>query len=79
MNESNVFESEGRSSLDSMFSPNSVVLIGATDKEDSVGRTVLERLRIPAFGGRIYPVNPSHAEILGVHAYSKIGDIPEKS
>jgi len=78
MNESHVVEGEGRSSLDSMFSPKSVALIGATEKLGSVGRTVLERLHIPAFVGRIYPVNPNHAEILGLRAYPRIGDIPEK-
>ncbi len=82
MNDSSVnevtTEGEGRSVLDSMFSPQSVALIGATDKEESVGRTVLERLRIPAFRGRIYPVNPKHPEVLGLRAYSRIGDVPEK-
>ncbi len=71
-------DGDGRSVLDSMFSPQSVALIGATDKEASVGRTVLERLRIPAFRGRIYLVNPNHTEVLGLRAYSRIGDIPEK-
>ena len=57
---------KARSALDSMFSPKSVAVIGATDREGSVGRTVLERLRIPAFRGRIYPVNPNHTEVLGL-------------
>ena len=58
MNESDEYAGEGRSALDSMFSPKSVAVIGATDREGSVGRTVLERLRIPAFRGRIYPCQP---------------------
>jgi len=78
MNELHVYEGEGRSPLDSMFAPKSVALIGATDKEGSVGRTVLERLHIPAYGGRIYPVNPNRAEVGGLRAYPRIGDIPEK-
>ena len=43
-----------------------------------MGRTVLERLRIPAFRGSIYPVNPNHTDVLGLRAYPKIGDVPEK-
>ena len=35
-------------------------------------------MRIPAFRGRIYPVNPNHTEVLGLRAYPKIGDVPEK-
>jgi len=78
MNEPDAYAGEARSALDSMFTPKSVAVIGATDREESVGRIVLERLRIPAFRGRIYPVNPNHTELLGLRAYPKIGDIPEK-
>ena len=78
MNEPDAYAGEARSALDSMFSPKSVAVIGATDREESVGRTVLERLRIPAFRGRIFPVNPNHTDVLGLRAYPKIGDIPEK-
>jgi acetyltransferase len=78
MNDSGGFERESRSALDCVFSPKSVAVIGATDRVGSVGRTVLERLRISAFHGRIYPVNPNHEEVLGLRAYPKIGDVPEK-
>jgi acetyltransferase len=78
MNESDEYAGEGRSALKSMFSPKSVAVIGATDREGSVGRTVLERLRIPAFPGRIFPVNPNHTDVLGLPAYPKISDVPEK-
>ncbi len=61
-----------------MFSPKSVAVIGATDREGSVGRVVLERLHIPSYGGRIFPVNPNHTDVLGLRAYPKIGDVPEK-
>ncbi len=71
--------SEGRSVLDSMFSPQSVALIGATDKEGSVGRTMLERLRIPAFRGRIYPVHPTRPEVLGLRASKRIGNVPHEA
>ncbi len=69
---------EKRSALDSMFSPKSVAVIGATDREGSVGRTVLEKLRINTFHGQVYAVNPNHPEVLGLHAFARIGDIPEK-
>ena len=78
MNEPDEFAGQGRSALKSMFYPNSVAVIGATDREGSVGRTVLERLRIPAFSGRIFPVNPNHKTVLGLPAFSRIGDVPER-
>jgi acetyltransferase len=66
-----------RESLDAMFSPSSVAVIGATDRASTVGLTVLQNLLNPAFRGRVYPVNPQRAEILGVKAFKKIGDVPE--
>ena len=78
MNEPDEFAGQGRSALNSMFYPNSVAVIGATDREGSVGRTVLERLRIPAFSGRIFPVNPNHTNVLGLPAFPRIGDVPER-
>jgi acetyltransferase len=66
-----------RESLDAMFSPPSVAVIGATDRASTVGLAVLQNLLHPDFRGRLYPVNPQRAEILGVKAFKKIGDVPE--
>ena len=60
-----------------MFAPKSVALIGASEKPGSVGRALLENLQ--SFHGRVFPVNPSHAMVLGQKAFSKIKDVPEKS
>ncbi len=64
-----------RHPLDSVFSPQSVAIIGATEKPNSVGRAVCENL-IP-FGGRVFPVHPTHDSVLGRQAYPNIGVVPE--
>jgi predicted CoA-binding protein len=66
-----------RESLDAMFNPSSVAVVGATEHTGTVGRTVLQNLLNPSFRGRVYPVNPKHSEILGVKAFKKIGGVPE--
>jgi acetyltransferase len=71
-----VLRSETRP-LDALFKPGSVAVIGATEREGSVGRALLSNLQIPAFHGKIYPVNPQHAKVLGLAAYSSIGEVPE--
>lgn len=63
--------------LDALFGPESVAVIGATDRAGTVGRTVLQNLLDPAFHGRVYPVNPQRSEVLGVKAYKSIRDVPE--
>ncbi len=73
-----MFPGERRSALESMFSPGSVAVIGATDREGTVGRAVVEKLRAESFRGKVYAVNPKHPEILGLRCYPKIADVPEK-
>lgn len=72
-----VSESGGRSSLDALFQPRSVAVVGATERPGSVGRTLLANLTGGSLQAKIYAVNPNHPEVLGVKAYKKIGDIPE--
>jgi acetyltransferase len=78
MNESDESADNGRSALNRLFLPKSVAVIGATDRQGSVGRTLLERLATSSFRGSIFPVNPKHVDVLGLRAYPKIGDVPEK-
>jgi acetyltransferase len=65
-------------SLDPIFAPKSVAVIGATEKEGSVGRTILWNLLSNPFGGTIYPVNPKRANVLGIKAYPDVKSIPEQ-
>ncbi len=67
-----------RKALDMLFSPKSVAVIGATEKEGSVGRTILWNLISNPFGGTVFPVNPKRSSILGIKAYPTIAAVPEK-
>jgi acetyltransferase len=67
-----------RLGLAAMFAPDSVAVIGATDRAGTVGRTVLQNLLRPEFKGRVYPVNVQRAEVLGVKAYKTVRDLPER-
>jgi acetyltransferase len=66
-----------KQSLEALFTPETVAVIGATDRLGAVGRTVLQNLLDPAFHGRVYPVNPQRSEVLGAKAYKSIGEVPE--
>ena len=65
-------------SLQPIFSPKSVAVIGATEKAGSVGRTVIWNLISSPFGGTVYPVNPKRENILGIKAYPNIKDLPDQ-
>ncbi|MCW0217211.1 MAG: CoA-binding protein, partial [Prosthecobacter sp.] len=62
-------------SLESFFRPRSIALIGATDREGSVGRAIWENLY--SFGGVVFPVNGRRTEVLGVKAFPNIAALPE--
>lgn len=60
-----------------LFTPESVVLFGASDRIDSVGGVVFKNLLNSGFKGRIYAVNPKRDEVQGQKAYSTLDDIEE--
>jgi len=63
--------------LKSIFAPSNVAVIGATEKEGSVGRTILWNLISSPFGGAVFPVNPKRPSLLGIKAYPTISDVPD--
>ncbi len=64
--------------LDAIFTPKSVAVIGATEREGSTGRTIVWNLMQNSFGGVIYPINPKRHSILGIKAYPSILDVPDE-
>jgi acetyltransferase len=64
--------------LDVFFSPKTVAVVGATENQGSVGRTLLWNLVTSPFGGTVYPVNPKRPSVLGVKAYPSVSAIPEE-
>ena len=71
-------EQNHRDPLDAIFKPTTVAVIGATEKEGSVGRTILWNLLRSPFGGTVFPVNPKRPSVLGIKAYPDIASVPEK-
>ncbi len=64
--------------LEPIFSPKNVAVIGATERQGSVGRTVLWNLLSSPFGGTVYPINPNRPSVLGIRAYKDMRELPEK-
>lgn len=64
-------------SLEPMFRPHTVAVIGATEKPASVGRTLLRNLLDQPFGATIFPINPHRSNVLGIRCYPSIRSIGE--
>ena len=61
--------------LKKVFEPQSVAIVGASEREHSVGAQVLRNMLASGFKGVIYPVNPKHEKVHGLKTYPSICDI----
>lgn len=61
--------------LSRLFAPEAVAVIGASEREGSVGGRVLRNLLDAGFGGRAFPVNPAHESVLGLPCHARIEDV----
>jgi acetyl coenzyme A synthetase (ADP forming)-like protein len=57
--------------------PDSVAVIGASDRRETVGGELLRNLRSYGYDGSLYPVNRRVKEIDGLPVYSSMGEVPE--
>jgi len=64
--------------LDVIFRPQTVAVIGATERAGSVGRTLLWNLISTPFGGTVFPINPKRSSVLGIKAYPSVRDVPDQ-
>ncbi len=63
--------------LHRIFSPQSVAVIGASTRPESVGRAVFGNVLHYDYTGVVYPVNPKTRSIMGVRAYPSVLEIPD--
>jgi acetyltransferase len=67
-----------RQPLDTIFRPETVAVIGATERPGSVGRTIMWNLISNPFGGTVFPVNSRRPSVLGIKAYPSVLELPQK-
>lgn len=63
-------------SLDSIFRPKSVAVIGASTVPGKLGHDILANLKNGGFAGPLYPINPKADEIIGLKVYQAITETP---
>jgi acetyltransferase len=60
-----------------LLAPNSLALVGATERAGALGEVVRRNLEAARFRGPLFLVNPKHATIGGVRAYARLTDLPQ--
>jgi len=63
-------------SLDAIFRPRSIAVIGASRTPGKVGYILTENIISSGYEGKIHPVNPNADEILGLKSYPSVLDVP---
>jgi predicted CoA-binding protein len=62
--------------LDFLFYPQSVAVAGASNNPSSRGYDFMQHLLNFGYKGKIFPINPRNAEVMGIPAYPSIDSIP---
>jgi acetate---CoA ligase (ADP-forming) len=63
-------------SLDVIFKPKSVAVVGASTRAGSLGRNLFDKMLAADFNGPIYPVHPTAKYVHSVKAYPTILEVP---
>jgi acyl-CoA synthetase (NDP forming)/GNAT superfamily N-acetyltransferase len=64
-------------SLRPVFAPGAVAVVGASRRQGTVGRSVLDNIRNGGYTGRLYAVNPSARQIAGEPCFPDVRSLPE--
>lgn len=63
--------------LDPLLHPQSIAVVGASERAGSVGLETLLNLRKGAYPGTIYPINPSRDTVAGIPCFASLVVLPE--
>jgi len=66
-----------RHSLDPIFRPRSVAVIGASRRRQSIGHEILNNMMDFGFTGAVYPVNPQAPVVHSMRSFRGLGEIAE--
>ncbi|HUL31027.1 MAG TPA: CoA-binding protein, partial [Thermodesulfobacteriota bacterium] len=66
--------------LDFLFHPKTIAIAGVSEKtkQFNAGLKFLEALTEFGFKGKIYPMNPSGGEVMGMKIYQSVKEIPDQ-
>jgi acetyl coenzyme A synthetase (ADP forming)-like protein len=62
--------------MNRIMRPASVAVIGASAEDGKIGNSVMKNLINGGYAGKIHPIHPKAAEIMGRKAYPSVKDVP---
>ncbi|MBW1813579.1 MAG: bifunctional acetate--CoA ligase family protein/GNAT family N-acetyltransferase, partial [Deltaproteobacteria bacterium] len=64
--------------LDKIFEPKSIAVIGASEKEGSIGYSLISNIIDGGYKGEIFPVNPKYKHVQNLRVYRSVKDIGQE-
>jgi acetyl coenzyme A synthetase (ADP forming)-like protein len=64
--------------MNRIMKPKAVAVVGASSEAGKIGNSVMKNLINGGYRGKIYPIHPKDAEILGYKAYKSVKDVPDE-
>jgi acyl-CoA synthetase (NDP forming) len=62
--------------MNRIMRPQAIAVIGASAEDGKIGNSVMKNLINGGFEGKIYPIHPKLAEVMGRKAYRSVKDVP---
>ncbi|MBW2707879.1 MAG: bifunctional acetate--CoA ligase family protein/GNAT family N-acetyltransferase [Deltaproteobacteria bacterium] len=63
--------------MDKIFAPAHIAVIGAGNKEGSIGYALMNNIQRGGYPGKLFPINPKYTTVSGLNSYPSIGDVGE--
>ena len=63
-------------SLDAIFRPRAVAVVGASKRAGQIGHEIVKHLVHGGYTGPVYPVNPSASVVHSMHCYPRVSAVP---
>ncbi len=60
-----------------LFEPRNIAVVGASKDPKKIGHAVVKNILASGYTGRVYPINPSGGDVLGLKSYADISAIDE--
>ncbi|MFC3208927.1 CoA-binding protein [Aquamicrobium soli] len=67
-----------RHRLDPLLEPQSIAFVGASERPDTPGSTMILSAAADGYQGRLYPVNPNRSSVHGLTCYPDLTSLPER-
>ena len=65
--------------LHTLFEPQSIAIIGASETPNSIGVTLVRNMLDSGYKGKLYFVNPRHETVFGQQSYASVDTIRSAS